>query len=549
MDQELTRSRADAAAGVLVRAAAGLARAATVLAWVALMLTAGCQRGAVPPRVPGPPWGEETPAAPPEVRCPSFWSAPQEGGTIRLAVQEAVNPAHAPVPINDAERIIFCQTYETLIQADRCGNLRPGLATRWRAVDGGRRWEFELREEARFWDGTPIDRSAVRRAWAAQRRKANAEETRFPWSWIASVSELDPNPRILIVELTVALPSPDLFLHPALAVTLDEGSSAWPLGSGPFRPRPVPSAERPAPGAADQHRLLSFELHPYHPAGQGGECPTWPAALAPASTGLPSVLLVEVSPGADPRDLLAQGADVVWMRRLREIEYARLMRTYAVTALPWDRIYGLVTEPSGEDRPPSIEISRAHLAADAMDSDARAAGSRAFGRAEARAGDGAGGSADDCAAYSLPPQVLGSPRLLPDAVAPGFSRGQLLYDGSDRDAERLAGRLLALDGSSHLDLGLTQVAPVAGDVLRAESGRTGAPACLVRLERALPDPCLEELVLWPWDARRPLVPLVAVRPYLVTRRGLGGVEVLWDGTPLFSAAGWGAPDRDEGNGP
>ncbi len=523
---------------------------AAALAGAALALAAGCQRGAVKPPAPPTPWAEELPSPPaPAPGCPSLWGVPQEGGTIRLALQEPVDPTHAPVPVNDAERIIFRQTYETLIQADRCGNLHPGLAARWRTADGGWHWEFELRDEARFWDGTPLDRGAVRRAWAAQRRKAGAEETRFPWSWIASVSELNPDPRVLTVALTAALPTPDLFLCPALAVALDDGSSSWPLGSGPYRPEAAHGAARQERVAAGQRRVLSLVLHPYHPAGQAGECPTWPEALAPSSTGLPGVLLAEVSPGADPRDLLAQGADVVWMRSQREIEYARLMRSYAVTALPWDRIYALAAEPSGRDRPWSVEISREHLAADAMDSDARAAGALAFARVAAAAGDAAGGSAGDCAAYSLPPRIRESPELVRDAGAPGASREQLLFDGDDLDAERLAGRLIALDGSARLDMGLARVTPVAGDVLRAECRRPGAPPCLVRLARAVPDPCLEELALWPWGARRALAPLVAVRPYLVTRRGLGGVEIAWDGTPLFAAAGWGAPDRDEGDEP
>jgi hypothetical protein len=528
-----------------LRRRADLAGAWAVLTCAGLVLGSGCQpqrRVIRPPAAEPPRVAQEAPVPSPlpppsPITCPPLWGAPEEGGTIRLAVQEAVDPAHAPVPANDAERIIFRQVYETLLQADRCGNFRPGLAAHWRTRDGGQHWEFELREDARFWDGTPLDRSAVRRAWATRRRKAGPEEAYFPWSWIASVSELDPNPRVLVVELTTPLPRPDLFLHPALAVALDDGSSAWPLGSGPFRPAPADAGMRPG------RMLLSLALHPYHPAGQGGECPTWPAALAVSDSGLPSVLLIDVSPGADPRDLLAQGADVVWMRSLREIEYARLTGAYTLTALPWDRIYALVAEASGQDRPPQIGISRAHLAVDAMDSDARSASALAFARLETST------EGDTCAGYGLPPRILAPVRLLPDAASQGLTRRHLLYESDDRDAERLAGRLVALDGTAGLDLGLSQVAPVAGEVLRTECTREGAPACIVRLARALPDPCLEELALWRWGARRPIVPLVAVRPYLVTRRGLGGVEVLWDGTPLFAAAGWGAPDQPEGDEP
>jgi peptide/nickel transport system substrate-binding protein len=47
------------------------------------------------------------------------------------------------------------QVYEPLVDFDSDHSIRPGLAVAWRLVDSTT-WEFELRQGARFHDGTPF---------------------------------------------------------------------------------------------------------------------------------------------------------------------------------------------------------------------------------------------------------------------------------------------------------------------------------------------------------------------------------------------------------
>src|SRR5439155_16151794 len=76
--------------------------------------------------------------------------------TITIGLTDAVDPRHAPIPRNDAERIVFGHLYETPVRIDCDGHVRPELAAQWEKSDGGRRWTFRLRDGAQFWDGAPV---------------------------------------------------------------------------------------------------------------------------------------------------------------------------------------------------------------------------------------------------------------------------------------------------------------------------------------------------------------------------------------------------------
>jgi len=71
-------------------------------------------------------------------------------GTLTVALPGPVDPAHAPVPASDAERLVFPQLYEPLARIDCAGRMVPGLAESWSVDSGGRRWTFTLRHDAQF---------------------------------------------------------------------------------------------------------------------------------------------------------------------------------------------------------------------------------------------------------------------------------------------------------------------------------------------------------------------------------------------------------------
>ena len=78
------------------------------------------------------------------------------GGTFTVALSDSVVPGRAPVPHNRSERLVFANLYETLVQVDCDGSVRPGLADTWACTADSTTWVFTLRPDARFWDGTRV---------------------------------------------------------------------------------------------------------------------------------------------------------------------------------------------------------------------------------------------------------------------------------------------------------------------------------------------------------------------------------------------------------
>src|SRR5712692_9952569 len=191
------------------------------------LLAAACR--AAPPHVealaPGP-------AAPDTLCALISGPGPASGAardTLSVALPEPVDPAHAPAPKNDTERLVFRQLYETLIRVDCTGRVLPGLA-RSAERSGRDAWTFTLRDEARFWDGAPVTTRDVLTAWRA-RDEGLAQ----------SVTIIDEH------TLTVRQPETPFqpFADPALAVSKPAPGGGWPIGTGAA---PVPIGH-PPPGA------------------------------------------------------------------------------------------------------------------------------------------------------------------------------------------------------------------------------------------------------------------------------------------------------------
>jgi len=137
--------------------------------FVGLAATA-CSAGAPRAELPLPP-----PAlAPGDTTCTIAAGRGAARDTVMLAVTDAVDPRHAPLPRNDAERLVFGQLYESLIRVDCQGRALPGLAAAWEQAPGDR-WAFTLRDNARFWDGAPVTARDVVASW---RRRFSGWRTR-----------------------------------------------------------------------------------------------------------------------------------------------------------------------------------------------------------------------------------------------------------------------------------------------------------------------------------------------------------------------------------
>ncbi|WP_138444611.1 ABC transporter substrate-binding protein [Sinomonas susongensis] len=167
---------------------------------------------------------------------PSAPSAEDDGGRIRLAMLQPPRSGLTPFS-DDAFKLSRWGTAETLVMLDENGEALPHLATGWKRV-GENAWEFTLRDDVEFHDGTKLSAAAV----------ANT---------LTRATKAAPKPRILDgVELTAAatgqltvrvataavdpllpqrLSSPQLAILAESAYRSDGTVSPVGTGSGPFR--------------------------------------------------------------------------------------------------------------------------------------------------------------------------------------------------------------------------------------------------------------------------------------------------------------------------
>jgi ABC-type transport system substrate-binding protein len=217
----------------------------------------------------GPPKGPDL------SRCELVAGPDAQGDTITVALLEAVDSQNAPAATNDGERQVFRVAYETLINIDCTGGIYTGLATRWHKKDGGRRWEFELREGAEFHDGSPVRASDVADSW---RRAAS----RFPGAHAAVESVGVDGPGKVNVYLVHKRDDvPRIFAGTQFAA------------SSPALSSPSQKRRRPGGPSARGHTRFSPGVRPagtspFPPARPGGPCfassspRTTPAISSPA---------------------------------------------------------------------------------------------------------------------------------------------------------------------------------------------------------------------------------------------------------------------------
>lgn len=256
------------------------------------LLAAACRAGGGAARVELPP-----PApAPGDTTCILPHGRTIARDTVTLAVSDPVAATHAPLPRNDAERLVFGQLYESLVRLDCQGRPLPGLAKTW-AQASGDRWEFTLRDNARFWDGAPVTTRDVLAAWRL-RDPALAQSAIVTDDHTLTVPEAgNPFQR---------------FADQVLAVTKGAPGGGWPIGTGGYW---MTTAD---PAAPDQ--LVAQPMRP----GQ----PTLKVVFAPATAS---------------RDALDAGADLLVTDDPATLEYAGTLTGYSDVPLEWSRTYVLLT--------------------------------------------------------------------------------------------------------------------------------------------------------------------------------------------------------------
>lgn len=147
---------------------------------------------------------------------------PQYGGTLRCSMMYAVASLD---PVLDAAAgrgdlaNLAALLYDTLVTVDQRGQIQPALAASWQADPGNQRWQFRLRPEVSFHDGSPLTADAV----AASLRVAQPN-----WKVFASGDSV-----------TIELSSPDPDLPAELAesrnAVVKRTGEGTAIGTGPFK--------------------------------------------------------------------------------------------------------------------------------------------------------------------------------------------------------------------------------------------------------------------------------------------------------------------------
>ncbi|MDR1309452.1 MAG: ABC transporter substrate-binding protein [Deltaproteobacteria bacterium] len=93
-------------------------------------------------------------------------AADKPGGTFRVGIEASTNLDPGFIT-NPPDMLIIFQAYEHLVDIDPATyNPVPGLAASWESTDG-KTWTFKIRDQAKFWDGTPVTSKDV--AWTFNR--------------------------------------------------------------------------------------------------------------------------------------------------------------------------------------------------------------------------------------------------------------------------------------------------------------------------------------------------------------------------------------------
>jgi hypothetical protein len=415
--------------------------------------------------------------------------------TIVIGLAGLVDPAHAPVPQSQAERLLFRHLYHTLIEVDCRGEVTPGLAESWVAEQDARIWTFTLRSDAAYWDGTPVTAASIRDSWLM-----HASHRVAPWADSVAGSVGVTSRHELRVRMRRPYDAvPRVFADPTLAVAHPvETPGTWLPGTGTYH--------------VTAHAVGETLLEPLG---------------AVSSDELPALRFLDV--GDDPRDAIDWGVDLLVSREPIVVDYVSNLEGLRAHPLPWDLVYVLATPLR---LAADVESDEGWTLAGALDPSTVDTESR-----EPEA-SGWWDSFDACrlvSAFSVPPDL-------------GDIAGRILYHSSDSVARALAERLVAL-----AELGaLPQVTDASERLTAVGAGSEPFSAALadgrdlgfvLAVPKLVLDRCAMVALLreaMPWvavsDLERVLVPLVETRSRLIVSKDVGTVVIDWSGVPSLSVA-------------
>jgi hypothetical protein len=326
---------------------------------------------------------------------------------ITVTLLDAVDPSHAPRPRNASEQLLFGHLYGTLITVDCRGKVQPALARSWSRAERGRRWTFELSEEARFWDGSPVLAVDIVTSWRLGLdikavHLAGIDSLSIAGDRTLSVSFDRPHRKV-----------PRMFAEPAFAVAKRAGLNPWPLGTGPY------------------------QIEPFEGMLPGGSA--LPVTVYPSFDSVGPVIQFLEASVSDTRDLLDDRADIMITSDPAVIEYAASRPGLDTIALPWDKTYVILSTSRIQDLREGGDVGT--LSFELLDSFAQDAV-----RTDAR-GHRSPSWWDNLRSCNEPPVDTPELRTLPRVVHSTSSPHRIVYALNDPVARDLAERVVALSTS------------------------------------------------------------------------------------------------------
>lgn len=219
------------------------------LALVAALALAGCT---------GSRAGRTGDSAGPGGRGGTDGGGPRRGGTLSIALlaPRSLDPAYATT---SQEQLIVGNLFDGLTAIDPSGAVRPAVAASWSSDPSLRHWRFQLRADATYSDGTPVEAGDFKSAWERMSSPRTKPRPASPASLLEAIEGYRafasghakeiaglrvPDPATLMVDLSE--PFADLpavaanpRLSPIPSQAAADGSArgafgARPLGNGPF---------------------------------------------------------------------------------------------------------------------------------------------------------------------------------------------------------------------------------------------------------------------------------------------------------------------------
>lgn len=455
----------------------------------------------LPPRIPPPEILANTPpGAPPSTGIPAapcvlVAGAGDPVATVGLA--DRVDPANAPHPSNDSERLLFRQVYETLVRVDCDGQVRAGLAASWRFDQVGRAWTLTLRENARFADGALVTAADVRSGWALDGSPAalRPQVRRY----VRSVTVVDERTLTIALE-TDSADALRTLADTSLAVVKRSPALRWPMGTRGARIEP----DQALPDAKGRLVLTVTGM----PASTAADRP-W------------SIRFI-VAPDGDSRDLLDEGVDLLLTREPAALDYAAALPQFQTAPLAWQRTHVFASPWRGPSQPGLPQDARQALAAAAV-------------RGEARGAEGPfwWQMLSNCEVQHPKPREPPLP-----------ASGRIVYERGDNASRDLAERIVGLAGvpAGAPTLGTLLPGPprqifqravaLSGQELTTTEQRGTDVAYILSFDSRPLDPCQEWHTIADriaWLDPEAIVPLVDTRLRAVIRRGRSNVTTEWNG--------------------